>query len=129
VTVSEAAANLKKGDKLLISFLLANDYEININAVRFIGLNLIEDMLLHSSPPSTWACADTRSPATVDQGHQIWLNSVELMRRVVKKTDPTFPMLDGGRLRGTVKLDVLIDRTGKWRASKRFPAIPSRLPP
>jgi hypothetical protein len=70
-------------------------------------------MLLHSSPPSTWACADSRSPATVDQGHQIWLNSVEVMRRVVKKTDPTFPMLDGGRLRGTVKLDVLIDGTGK----------------
>jgi preprotein translocase subunit SecE len=36
VTVSEAAANLKKGDKLLISFLLANDYEININAVRLL---------------------------------------------------------------------------------------------
>lgn len=61
---------------------------------------------------SAWDCPGDRSTALDDQGRRIWLHTDELMQRVVKKTNLTFPMLDGGHLRGTVELDVLIDATG-----------------
>lgn len=59
-----------------------------------------------------WACAQKSSAARDEHGEPIWLNSEDLLRRAVHRTDLAFPMLDRGRLHGVVKVDVLIDSRG-----------------
>ncbi|MGA2146241.1 MAG: energy transducer TonB [Bryobacteraceae bacterium] len=58
-------------------------------------------------------CAQTAGWAADQSGAPIWLNSEDLMRRVVQKAALTFPMLDHGRLRGEVKLNLRIDDQGR----------------
>jgi hypothetical protein len=52
VVHSEAARGLKRGDRLLVEYLLENNHHISIHAIRPVGVNLIEEKLLHSSPPN-----------------------------------------------------------------------------
>jgi protein TonB len=52
------------------------------------------------------------------------LSSEQIMRRIVVKTDLAFPMLDGGHLRGTVELEVVIDRTGKVACARLLTGHP-----
>lgn len=65
------------------------------------------------SSAATAVCPGERFAATDTQGQKIRLETDELMRRAVKTTNLSLPMLDGGHLHGTVELDVVIDRTGK----------------
>jgi TonB family protein len=59
-----------------------------------------------------WACTQKSSVARDEHGAPIWLNSEDLFRRAVHKTDLAFPMLDRGRLHGVINVDVLIDARG-----------------
>lgn len=59
-----------------------------------------------------WACTQKSSAARDEHGALIWLDSEDVFRRAVHRTDLAFPMLDRGRLHGVVNLDVLIDSRG-----------------
>jgi hypothetical protein len=59
-----------------------------------------------------WTCTQNSSAARDEHGAPIWLNSEDLFRRAVHKTDLAWPMLDRGRLHGVVNVDVLIDSRG-----------------
>jgi hypothetical protein len=91
---------MQRGRELIEMKLLRRSRLVTLCAVRL-------------SSAATAVCPEERFAATDPQGQKIRLRTDELMRRVVKKTNLTFPMLDGGHLRGTVELDVVIDRTGK----------------
>jgi hypothetical protein len=42
--------------------------------------------------PEAWACAEKSSAARDENGIPIWLNSEDLLRRAIHKTDLAFPM-------------------------------------
>ena len=64
------------------------------------------------SSADTAQCAQTGDSAIDENGTPVWLSSDDLMRRVIEKSELTFPMLGHGHLRGAVKIDARIDTRG-----------------
>lgn len=64
------------------------------------------------SSADTAQCVQTGDSAVDENGTPVWLTSDDLMRRVIEKSELTFPMLGHGHLRGAVKIDVRIDARG-----------------
>ena len=71
------------------------------------------DRVSSTVPSKGWVCSQESSAARDERGVPIWLGSDDLARRIVQKADLEFPMLDGSRLRGEVKLNILIDEKGE----------------
>lgn len=65
-----------------------------------------------------WDCVTGENYACDEQGNAIWLNSTEMLKRVVKRVEPTLPMLGTGRFKGITVLEVLIDVGGKVRCAR-----------
>lgn len=73
---------------------------------------------------NSWPCAQKALSASDEHGVSTWLGSEDLMRRVVKKSDLTFPMLGHGHLRGEVVLDLLIDEQGHVACARAISGHP-----
>ena len=72
-------------------------------------------------PGRVWACAQSTHTAVDQHGVPIWLSSDDLMRRAVKTSELSFPMLDlskGSHFRGVVKLDLLIGEQGDVKCAQ-----------
>ena len=69
-------------------------------------------------------CAQPGDSNTDGDGDLVWLSSDDLMRRVVQKATLSFPMLDHGRLRGEVKLDLRIDDRGRVECAEAISGHP-----
>jgi TonB family protein len=90
------------------------------NKPQYAVLNLLFDFepedtqsLRHTTPPADhWECAEKYPQASDERGTPIWLSSESLMRRLIEKSDLSFPMLGHGHLHGDVKLELLIDERG-----------------
>jgi TonB family protein len=90
-----------------------------------IGQFLGQAHAFDESTHKNWSCLKRRDLLRDSRGLPVWLNSSELMDRVIEKRSIVRPAsLGKNSLRGTVRIRVLIDKTGRVICAQRLKGHP-----